>query len=418
MCEHGGSDNRDLLATLDAAADLLRAAGRMPLSASVGDTELTQAVQKLEAVARIAQGQKMRAVGELEQRQAHRGQAAATMEDLLARTLRLSQGEARRDAELAQGLALVPDTAKALEDGRIGLGQAHVAVKKAVEVKDRSDAGELLATIDGVAASAGQVLDRNRLSREIDAEIARTGVDVLAQRERSAFTRRSLSWTVREGMHVLHAELDPVGGATVRAMLDSLSDKTDDKDSRSFLQRQADALVHMATLANDGRGKARGTLQSARVLLITTPDALHGVEGAEPAVLDGHGPVSTELARQLCCDATVNLVAMSDGNILDATPDHRLPTGRQRAAVIARDRACVGCGAAVSQCEIHHIIWFSDHGPTVVDNLVLVCWRCHTHIHQHGWKITKEAGRYRAGPPVSTPLLDKCIPQTEVYRTG
>ena len=418
MCGYGGSDNRDLLAALDAAADLLRAAGRLPLGGAVSDGALTQAVQKLEALSRIAQGQKMRAVRELEQRQAHRGQAAATGADLLARTLRMSPGEARREAELADGLALVPETAKALEDGRIGLGQAHVAVKRAVEVKDRSDAGELLATIDGVAASAGQLMDRNRLAREIDAQIARVGVDVLAERERTAFTRRSLTWSVRDGMHVLHAELDPVGGATVRAMLDALSDKTDEMDSRSFSQRQCDALVHMATLAQAAEGQPKGTLRSARVLLITTPDALHGVEGAEPAVLDGHGPVSTKLARQLCCDATVNLVAMSDGKVLDATPGQRLPSGPQRAAVIARDRACVGCGAAVSQCEIHHIVWHSHGGKTVIDNLVLVCWRCHTHIHQHQWQITKEAGRYRAGPPGSTPLLDKCIAQTEVYRTA
>ena len=73
MCDHGGSDNRDLLAALDAAADLLRTAGRLPLGGAVSDGALTQAVQKLEALNRIAQGQKMRAVRELEQRQAHRG---------------------------------------------------------------------------------------------------------------------------------------------------------------------------------------------------------------------------------------------------------------------------------------------------------------------------------------------------------
>ena len=416
MCGYGGSDNRDLLGGLRGALDALRAAADVPLGGAVADVELTQAVQLLEAVVRVAKGRQGAVVREIAQRQAHRGQGARSTEDLLARTLRMSQGEARREAELAEGLALVPETAKALEDGRIGVGQAQVAVNKAVEVAGREDGELLVQQIDAVAATVGQQVDRNRLAREIDAELAKSNMDVLAQRERSAFTRRSLSWTVREGMHVLHAELDPVGGATVRAMLDALSDKTDEKDSRSFSQRQADALVHMATLAKGNQGKAQGTLQSARVLLITTPDALHGVDGADPATLDGHGPVSTELARQLCCDATVNLVAMSDGNILDATPGQRLPTGRQRAAVIARDRACVGCGAAVSQCEIHHIKWFSDHGPTVVDNLVLVCWRCHTHIHQHQWQITRDAtGRYRAGPPLH---LDNSIEESALVHTG
>ena len=390
---------------VDQALEALRAATRSPLGGAVSDVELTQLVQRLTAVERIVASHRSSAIRELDQRHAAKGQAAGSTTDLLARTLRWSQGEARREADLAAGLALVPDTAAALADGRIGLGQAHVAVKKANEVKDREDGELLVKQIDATAASAGQLMDRNRLAREIDAELAKNSMDVLAERERTAFQRRSLTWTVRDGMHVLHAELDPVGGATVRAVLDSLSAKTDERDQRSFPQRQTDALVEMATLARDGRGKPQGTLQSARVLLITTPDALHGAEGAEPAVLDGHGPVSTELARQLCCDATVNVVTIGmDGQALDASPDERLPSPRQRAAVIARDKHCVGCGAAVSQCEIHHIAWWSNGGRTVIENLVLVCWRCHTHIHQLGWQITRDnSGRYRAGPPPLVP---------------
>ena len=416
MCDHGGSDNRDLLGRLRGALDALRAAADVPLGGAVADVELTHALQLLEAVVRVAKGRQGAVVREIASRQAHRGQGAHTTEDLLARTLRMSPGEARREAELAEGLALVPETAKALADGRIGLGQAQVAVKKAVEVKDRSDGELLVKQIDAVAATVGQEVDRNRLAREIDAELAKANVDVLAERERIAFQRRNLAWLVRDGMHVLHAELDAVGGTRVRAMLDRLSDKTGERDTRTFSQRQCDALVQLATLAQDGRGKARGTLQSATVLLITSPEALHGKEGAEPAVLDGHGPVSTSLAQQMCCDATVQVVATDrNGNILDVGRQERLPTPRQRAAVIARDKACVGCDAPISQCQIHHIKWWSKRGLTDLDNLALVCWRCHTHLHQHHWQITKQGGRYRAGPPetsgatgrIGTELLDK-----------
>ena len=412
MCEHGGIDELNIEGLLDVAEGALRRAVKLPLGGAVDDVALTRLVQRLTAVERIVAGHRSSAIRELDQRHAARGQAAGSTADLLARVLHLAPGEARRETELAEGLASLPDTQRALADGRIGVAQAHVAVKKANEVKDREDGELLVKQIDATAATAGQLMDRNRLARQIDTELAKTDMDVLADRERTAFQRRSLTWTVRDGMHVLHAELDPVGGATVRAMLDSLSRKTDEKDPRSFPQRQADALAHMATLAKANQGNPQGTLQSARVLLITTPDALHGAEGAEPAVLDGHGPVSTELARQLCCDATVNVVTISrDGQALDASPDERLPSARQRAAVIARDKQCVGCGAAVSHCEIHHIVWWTNGGKTVVKNLVLVCWRCHTHIHQLGWQITRDGtGRYRAGPPDLVPLhLDKSI---------
>jgi len=420
MCSTEGPEG-DALGLVDQALGLLRAAGRRPLGGAVSDVALTQLMQKLEAAVRIARGHQSAVVTEIADRQAHRGQAANTTTDLLARTLHLSHGEARRQAELAEGLAALPATAAALADGRIGVGQAEVAVRKAAEVKDRDGGDVLIGQVDATAARSGQTMDRNRLAHHIDTELVRADADLLADRERRAFTRRSLSWTVRDGLHVLHAELDPVGGTRVRAMLDSLSDKTGEHDPRSFPQRQADALVHMAGLAQQAQadhGRPEATLQGARVLLITTPDALHGTAATEPAVVDGHGPVSTALAQQLCCDATVQVVATTrNGEVLDAGRTRRLPTPRQRAAVIARDRHCVGCQAPVSHCQIHHIRWWGrDHGPTDLDNLVLVCWRCHTHIHQRGWQITQDAtGRYQTGPPdppghnPHDPHIDKSI---------
>ena len=417
MCDHGGTDNRDLLGTLDAAADLLRAAGRVPLDGGVSDVELTQAVQKLEALARIAQGQKLGVVAEIAQREAHRGQAAGSTPDLLARVLHLAPGEARAQADLAAGLALVPDTAQALRDGRIGIGQAAVTVKKAEEVKDRDDAQELLAKIDQTASTAGQTLDRNRLAREIDTTVARAGVDVLAERERTAHARRRLDITTRDGMTIIHAELDPHAGAQVRAALDALSKKDGEADRRTFPQRQADAFVTLATRGIQADGIPQNLARRARVLLITSAESLHGRPDAEPSLLDGHGPVSNQLARQICCDAELTQVTVDrNGDVLDVGDTRRLPTLKQRKAVIARDKTCIGCDAPVTRCQIHHIKWWSRGGLTKLDNLALVCWNCHTHLHQHGWQITEEGGRYRAGPPPSP--LDKYIAQTEVYRTG
>ena len=57
---------------------------------------------------------------------------------------------------------------------------------------------------------------------------------------------------------------------------------------------------------------------------------------------------------------------------------HERDSGR---VVIARDRVCVGCGAPASRCQIHHIIFRSKHGRTVIENLVLVCWSCHHGLH-------------------------------------
>jgi hypothetical protein len=53
-------------------------------------------------------------------------------------------------------------------------------------------------------------------------------------------------------------------------------------------------------------------------------------------------------------------------------------------------------------CEAHHVVHWIDHGPTDLDNLVLVCWRCHRNIHDHHWQpIRAPDGRWtlRSPPP-------------------
>ena len=36
------------------------------------------------------------------------------------------------------------------------------------------------------------------------------------------------------------------------------------------------------------------------------------------------------------------------------------------------------------RCKLHHITWWRHGGRTDLDNLLPVCSRCHTKIHQDG----------------------------------
>ncbi|MGI8873980.1 MAG: HNH endonuclease, partial [Egibacteraceae bacterium] len=78
--------------------------------------------------------------------------------------------------------------------------------------------------------------------------------------------------------------------------------------------------------------------------------------------------------------------------VLDAGRARRQPSARQRAAVIARDRGCVGCGAPVARCQIPHVHYWRNGGPTDIANLTLLCWSCHTHVHHHGWTVHRDQG--------------------------
>ena len=117
----------------------------------------------------------------------------------------------------------------------------------------------------------------------------------------------------------------------------------------------------------------------------------------------GTGLVPTSVIDRLSCNADVSIVLCGKKltPLYEATAS-RAPTAAQRRALIARDGACIGCGAVPDECEAHHIIPWKRGGPTRIDNLVLVCWHCHDRIHDHNWQVVIGDGRYRLVPPDAT----------------
>ena len=114
----------------------------------------------------------------------------------------------------------------------------------------------------------------------------------------------------------------------------------------------------------------------------------------------GAGPVPASVIDRLSCNADISVVLFGK----QLTPLYeaaagRAPTAAQRRALIARDGACIGCGAVPTDCEAHHIVPWKCGGATRVDNLVLVCWSCHGRIHDHNWQVVVRGGRYRLVPP-------------------
>ncbi|HEY3669796.1 MAG TPA: HNH endonuclease signature motif containing protein [Acidimicrobiia bacterium] len=54
---------------------------------------------------------------------------------------------------------------------------------------------------------------------------------------------------------------------------------------------------------------------------------------------------------------------------------------------------------------MHHIVHWSDGGPTDLDNLVLLCRRHHVDHHEGGWQIARAPdGSIVATPSVTQPF--------------
>ena len=92
-------------------------------------------------------------------------------------------------------------------------------------------------------------------------------------------------------------------------------------------------------------------------------DAVEGRLSAA-GLIDG-SPIDLDEIRGLACDAG---------------KAQRAPTKAQKLALYRRDRGCIGCGIRPQACDAHHIVPWEHNGPTHIDNLVLLCPRCHRKV--------------------------------------
>jgi len=205
--------------------------------------------------------------------------------------------------------------------------------------------------------------------------------------------------------------LDPVAGGALANALDHIAppDPYDAPDGpRPLSQRRADALTDLASwyMKGDRPGgnppNINGVIDIA-TLMGETPEM-----AAARCDLDGIGPVTRTVLDQLCCDARFTRFIMAGpSQILDMGRATRLATPAQRKAVIVRDRHCrfPSCGRKPQWCDIHHIAgWVESLGETNIKNLILLCRRHHTLIHNTQWTITTTPnGDFKFNHPARAP---------------
>lgn len=134
---------------------------------------------------------------------------------------------------------------------------------------------------------------------------------------------------------------------------------------------------------------------TAAELLAAAPDDAASAEAPSCArtglVRDGRGRVRSMSARtlwRLACSARLTLAVDHDGHPADLGRAQRAPDARLRRLLLARDRTCrfPGCGAT-RYLHAHHVQFWSDDGPTDLDNLVLLCNSHHRIVHQQHWEL-------------------------------
>ena len=324
-----------------------------------------------------------------------------------------SKSQARRSLGAAEVLDEMPSLRGAVDSGEVPLANAErladAAKRTAPEAVD--SAFDLLAM--------AKELPPDRFAREAGAWAQRHQIDHGHNDWLNKRRRRYLkTWKQQDGMIRLDGLLDPETGTRICNRLQDTAeelrrqdqqtartrgaagtgDNPDGEDRRSWDQLRADALDLLTSgTANDKERGGSAGRPKAEVIVVADIGALTGDDPAGRCEIPGTGPVPPEVLQRIACDAQLTGLIFSDGKPLHHGATVRTATTAQWRMLIARD--CVGCGAEPGQCQAHHITPYARLRRTDIENLVLVCWRCHHNIHDHHWRVIHRNGKPALKPP-------------------
>ena len=207
------------------------------------------------------------------------------------------------------------------------------------------------------------------------------------------------------GLARIEGQLVPEAAATLRTAMEPFL-KPAKGDERTAGQRAHDALVEICrrgTGANPGDTTGGRTGAGPRPMLIIKADldTLAGLAGAPAGELEWGGTIPAETVRRYACDSAITRITGLGELEREITHAARTIPPSTRRALVARDRHCVfpGCDRPAPWCDGHHLIFWGDGGPTKLDNLGLVCSQHHRKVHEEGWKLERNDGRWVAKPP-------------------
>lgn len=334
----------------------------------------------------------------------------------LAQTARLERPEGRRLQRLAESLdRRYAEVGEALSSGAISRAQADViaaaldALPEEVDDQLRVKAERHLVEC---AAEFGP--------RELRV-LGRRVLDVIAPEVAEEHERRALEHANRRAHQRMRVHRRDLGDGLVRITADLPTLHADllYTQLHAFASPRRDHLTDDPLGVIDRRDPDTGErvpyerllAQGFCSLLERLPrDAApaHGGDSASLVVMIDHDRLTEELgvarlstgnavtageARRLACNAGIlPMVLNGASQPLDVGRKRRFHTPAMRKALAVRDRECrvAGCDIPAAWCEAHHVIpWAEAHGPTNVDDGVLLCGFHHHRAHDKKYDLRR-----------------------------
>jgi hypothetical protein len=357
--------------------------------------QLTYELDGLFTLANAMQRTQLSRIAAFDAAEAWREDGVHDMEDWLTFRYGLSFNSARRLVEVAHALEARPAIATAFENGRLSWDKVVDLCSFVPPEEDEHWAH------DAQLQNAAQVKEWAKHARRMRREEAARAA---AQRcLRTHWDRH------REVLH-LSAVLPGAEGVTVQKAIERVAERfgpEEDGTWAPFGRRAADALIEMAgsALAEDANA------DRATVVVHVDADALNHINGM--GKLDDGPMISSEVVRRLACDGRIQAVIdRADGSPLGVGRTSRSVPPWLLRQLKKRDSGCVvnGCGRRLG-LQAHHVIHWAHGGRTDLDNLVLVCRRCHRKIHDEGFRLVRDQyGRVRVLRPDGRPVTPHPAP--------
>jgi uncharacterized protein DUF222 len=291
----------------------------------------------------------------------------------------LSMATAREKVRVAQALKHLPLISAAFGSGEL----SYSKVRSLTRVANAGNEADLVDfALRNTSSHVAEYCRELRMGAPASADIAERAFAHRCLRVRRDADRGMLSVTV---------ELPLEAGELIEKALDKARDdeclEIPDLVDTSWSKRQADAFVTMLKEYLQG-SETNETKKSSDNYLVN----IH-VDQSALAGEVGRSSVPIETVKRLCCDGqAVVMTETKDGEPLSIGRKSRVvPKGIER-AVRARDKnTCRFPGCCNKRfVDIHHIDHWANGGETALEQLMLLCSRHHTLVHEGGFRIEKD----------------------------
>ncbi len=323
-------------------------------------------------------------LGEVEQSGSFREEGATSIGSWVSERFGVANSTARSLAHVSDKVADLPHLMGALCAGEVSLDKVKTIADVATVDNDR----ELCDEAQRCSVSELTALAQSRARQ--------TRSSALTSAEQ--FERRFVRFN--DQFRTVTAQLPAESYAEAKTCLEARAREIPTDGETPWDHRLCDAYLDVLRASRGDLSGRQGDGRPYFVVVHVPLDALvDGAEGeaAECTELAGElerdGLISTEVVREIACDATIAVAVDDDvGHTMYEGRARRFPTGAQRREVRRRDRHCrfPGCTNATF-ADVHHVVPWKHDGGTDLDNLALVCRYHHGVVHRKGWSMTGNA---------------------------